>query len=91
MTPHTVKRPRHILLTKVQIPLRHGLILHGNFHHSHVAVKNMMWLLKLTMQNESVPEEYLHFSEQDVMLWSFYRAPHRLSANYIVNLLTLLT
>jgi hypothetical protein len=30
-----------------------------------------MWLLKVSMQNESGPEGYLHFCEQD-LTWSFY-------------------
>jgi len=30
-----------------------------------------MWLLKVSMQNESGPEAYFHFCEQDVT-WSFY-------------------
>jgi len=67
----TVKRPRHILLAKVQISPGPGLILHGHFQQPHVAVKNILCLLKLSMQNESGPKGYPHFYEQDVM-WSFY-------------------
>ena len=68
---HTVKRPRHILLTKEGICLRPGLILHGHFQLPQNVFYCYMWLLKVSMQNESGPEGYLHFCEQDVM-WSFY-------------------
>ena len=43
------------------------------FQEPHVAVKNIAWLLKVYMQNESGPEGYCHFCEQDVT-WSFYSA-----------------
>jgi len=33
---------------------------------SHVAVKNILWLLKVSMQNESRPEGYSYFCEQVV-------------------------
>jgi len=52
----TVKRPRHILLTKVRISLGPGLI----------AVKSILRLLKVSMQNESGHKGYLHFFEEDV-------------------------
>jgi len=68
---YTVKRPRHILISKVQIYLRPGLILHGPFQQPHVAAKNILWLLQVSMQNESGPEGHSHFCEQD-MTWSFY-------------------
>jgi hypothetical protein len=36
---YTVKRPGHILLTKVGISLGPGLILNGHFQQTNVAVK----------------------------------------------------
>jgi len=68
---YTVKRPRHVLLTKVGISLGPGLILHGHFQQPHNVFYRNMWLLKVSMENESGPEVYLDSCEQDVT-WSFY-------------------
>ena len=38
-TGYTVKRPRHILRTKVKIPLGPGLNLHGHFQQQYVTDK----------------------------------------------------
>jgi len=59
------------------VQILHGpaLILHGHFQQPYDAGKNTiyrnMWLLKVSMQNESGPEGYLHFCELDVTP-SFY-------------------
>ena len=58
---YTVKRPRYVLLIKVQICLGPGLILYRHFRQPHVAEKNILWLLKVSMHNESGPEAYSHY------------------------------
>jgi len=50
---------------------RAGLILHGHFQQLQNFFKRGMWLLKESRQNESGPEAYLHFCDQD-LTWSFY-------------------
>jgi len=71
---YTVKRPRRILFTKVGISLGPGLILHGHFQQTQNVFYRNIWLLKVSMQNESEPEAYWHFCEKDVT-WSFYSVP----------------
>jgi len=41
------------------------------FNSQMLTVKNILFLLKVSMQNESGPKGYSHFYEQDVT-WPFY-------------------